>query len=77
MTGTWPYRAVATAIYIYNTRHCLIRLLIRSFDDISLLFLYFRGQVYATRKQLVLRASSNRAEVNDDHDDFAIRTVRS
>lgn len=45
MTGAWPYRAVATSIYIYNTRHRLIRPLIRSFDDISLLFLYFRAHV--------------------------------
>lgn len=42
MTGAWPYRAVAISIYIYNTRHRLIRWLLSSrFDDISLLSLFY------------------------------------
>lgn len=56
MTGAWPYRAVATSIYIYNTRHCLIRPLIRSFDDISLLFLYFRAHVARNHRTAPRRA---------------------
>lgn len=57
MTGTWPYRAVATSIYIYNTRHRLIRWLLSSRSMTFLFYSFIFGIVSKARLLLVARPS--------------------
>ena len=56
MTGTWPYRAVATSIYIYNTRHRLIRWLLSSRSMTFLFYSFIFGIV--SKARLLLRRPS-------------------